>query len=149
MAKEGLQVSTEKLDVKERDGFSARNGMTAVLNQADGSVFLFGGQDSEKDVQFEDVWRFKDNEVKQVELDPNAPCPAPRNSHSMTVVKGKAYIFGGANHDGPLADLWEFDMQNQSFKKVALSGVPLPAIEMHTAHCYQDKLLILGGRALP
>jgi len=43
MTKDGLQVTHTKLVVKERDGFSARNGMTATLNPLDQKVYLFGG----------------------------------------------------------------------------------------------------------
>lgn len=49
------------MKVCERDGFSARNGMTAVLSAKDKLVYMFGGQDSEKDVQFDDMWVFENN----------------------------------------------------------------------------------------
>ena len=61
-----------------------------------------------------------------------------------------AYIFGGANQDGPLNDLWEFNFESQKFKQRKLTGLEIPRVEMHTCHLYMGKyLLILGGRALP
>lgn len=143
-------MTEEKLTVKERDGFSSRNGMTAAHYPKDKAVFLFGGQDSEKDVVFDEMWMFKDNQVTQVDFAHDAQIPAKRNSHSMVSNKEKAYIFGGANQDGPLNDLWEFDFESRKFKRLLTTGVSLPSIEMHTCHLFKEKyLLILGGRALP
>ena len=68
----------------------------------------------------------------------------------MVATKRAAYIFGGANEDGPLNDLWEFEFSTRKFKKIGLKGVLMPAIEMHTAHIYKEKfMLVIGGRALP
>ena len=43
MTKDGLKTEQAKLQVKERDGFSSRNGMTAVLSPSDQKVYMFGG----------------------------------------------------------------------------------------------------------
>lgn len=79
--------------------------------------------------------------------------PAIRNSHTMTLSNdGKsAYLFGGANQDGPLKDLYKLNLETLTFKfiKINESETPLPAIEMHTAELYQDnKMLIVGGRGI-
>lgn len=94
---EGLAVTQEKLKVEERDGFSARNGMTAVLSAKDKLVYLFGGQDSERDEQFDEVWVFSHNALQQVEFKPDEALPVKRNSHTMVATETAAYIFGGAN----------------------------------------------------
>ena len=49
--------------------------------------------------------KLEDSEVD----DPKVP--AERNSHTFVREprSKKAYLFGGANHTGPLGDLWEFD----------------------------------------
>ena len=63
----------------------------------------------------------------------------------------KAYIFGGANEEGPLKDLYELNLADLEFNKVKLdqSEVILPMIEMHSAHIYKGThLLIIGGRSL-
>lgn len=124
--------------------------MTAVLSAKDKSVFLFGGQDSERDDQFDELWVFSENSLQQVEFKLDDPVPAKRNSHTMVATDKCAYIFGGANQDGPLNDLWELDFETRKFKKIKLTGVALPAVEMHTSHIYKNKyMLIIGGRALP
>lgn len=133
----------------ERDGFSARNGMHAAYWAKEKSVFLFGGQDSENSVVFDDMWVFKDNCLKQVDTKHDEQTPAVRNSHTMISTKDKAFIFGGANENGPLNDLWEFDFESQKYKRVKLSGVEMPSIEMHSSHLYKEKyMLVIGGRAL-
>jgi hypothetical protein len=57
--------------------------MTAVFSPSDQQVYLFGGQDSERDEQFEDMWCFSDSKITQVEFKHEDPVPAKRNSHSM------------------------------------------------------------------
>ena len=47
--KHGFTTTQSKLQIKDRDGFSARNGLTAALSPVESLVYLFGGQDSEKD----------------------------------------------------------------------------------------------------
>ena len=45
--------------------------------------------------------------------------PPVRNSHTLTKgPNGKAYLFGGANSDGPLKDLYELDLETLIFTKI-------------------------------
>ena len=45
--------------------------------------------------------------------------PPVRNSHTLTKgANGKAYLFGGANSDGPLKDLYELDLETLIFTKI-------------------------------
>ena len=78
--------------------------------------------------------------------------PKPRNSHTFTKLnEQKAFLFGGADQDGPMKDLYELDLTNMKFKRVQLdeTEVVLPRVEMHTAHIYKGThLLIIGGRKL-
>jgi len=69
----------------------------------------------------------------------------------MTVVGERAFVFGGANSDGPRKDLIELDLKTLKWKNIMLDDkdCPLPMIEMHTAHVYKEnQLLVVGGRAL-
>lgn len=77
--------------------------------------------------------------------------PPRRNSHTLIACNGKAYLFGGANNDGPRKDLLELDLVSYKWRNIMLDDkeCPLPMIEMHTCHVFQgDKLLVVGGRAL-
>jgi len=80
--------------------------------------------------------------------------PPVRNSHTLTkstTDSSKAYLFGGANQDGPLKDLYELDLNTLVFTKMALdeSEMSLPMLEMHSAHIMGGThLLLIGGRKL-
>ena len=43
LGSQGFTTKQEKLQITERDGFSARNGLTAALSVSDNLVYLFGG----------------------------------------------------------------------------------------------------------
>ena len=91
--------------------------------------------------------------MSQHEYPDGAIRPPARNSHTLTKSSDgtKAYLFGGANQDGPLKDLYELDLQTLAFKKIALdeSEMSLPMVEMHSAHIMSGThLLIIGGRKL-
>ena len=73
--------------------------------------------------------------------------PKPRNSHSMSQRGQKAYVYGGANEEGPLNDCLELDLQTLEFKRLKIDENS-PFFEMHTSHLYgDDKLLLVGGRS--
>jgi len=77
--------------------------------------------------------------------------PKERNSHSFVrdSKNKKIYLFGGANNDGPLNDLYEFDEETFSWTYISTTGICPPVLEMHTGHLWYDKgrakLLIFGG----
>lgn len=85
LGKEGFTHTYQKLQVTERDGFSARNGLTAALSPSENIVYLFGGQDSERDEQFDEIYMFDTTllTLKQLELSHDKLVPAKRNSHTM------------------------------------------------------------------
>lgn len=71
------------MQIKEQDGFSARNSVTAVFN--DRTVVVFGGQDSEKNEQFSDIYQHKvgSKELQHATYKEGHLVPAKRNSHTM------------------------------------------------------------------
>jgi hypothetical protein len=59
----------------------------------------------------------------------------------------KAYVYGGANHDGPLNDCFELDLNTFLFSRIAVDPNS-PYFEMHTSHIYKGtNLLLIGGRS--
>jgi len=77
--------------------------------------------------------------------------PPKRNSHTFTLSKdGKhAYLFGGANEEGPLNDLYRLDLETLIFSQIVLKGLDVPLLEMHTVHVMnENQLLIIGGRGM-
>ena len=86
-------------------------------------VYLFGGQDSENSVLFNQLFELdlETKALKQIEQADGKITPPIRNSHTMTKLDdSKAYIFGGANEEGPLKDLYELDLTNLEFNRVQL-----------------------------
>ncbi len=92
--------------------------------------------------------------MKQHEFPDGAVIPPARNSHTLTKSTSdasKAYLFGGANQDGPLKDLYELNLNTLVFTKIVLdeSDMSLPMLEMHSAHMINGThLLLMGGRKL-
>jgi len=144
------EIQLEKRD----DDFSERNAMQAVPLE-DGKVLLFGGQDSQEEKQYNQLYLYDAAEkaLTRIHFMENKVIPPKRNSHTFTRMMHapKAYLACGANSDGPLKDIYEVDLQTLDFKKMVLdeSEMLLPATEMHSAHIYkEEELLLVGGRAL-
>lgn len=56
-------------------------------------------------------------------------------------------VFGGAGAQGPLGDLWTFDISSRQWSEPATSGEAPAAREMHTGTMVDDtRMLIYGGR---
>lgn len=151
LTQQGRVITREKLAFAA-DDYTPRNAHCALPTPS-GKVLIFGGQDSAKFTQFNELFEF-DAELKTIRLIEaklGEVVPPRRNSHTIVAKDDKAYIFGGANNDGPRKDLFMLDLNTYKFKSVSLDEkeAPLPMLEMHTAHIYQNnKLLLVGGRAL-
>jgi N-acetylneuraminic acid mutarotase len=147
-------TQVKKVELKERDGLTTRNSMAAIAYK--GKVVMFGGQDSEKQVLYNELYTIdttKGYEIKHVQYGDGEIAPIPRNSHVLAPDgEGAAYMFGGANQEGPRRDLMKLDLDTLRFSNIKVQEtekVKLPSLEMHTAHVYQGKkLLILGGRGM-
>ena len=152
LSAQGRTFKKTKLEIRERDDYTARNALCAVA-QSSTKIVIFGGQDSAQDRQFNDLYTLdlETKELKQQEYDDGKIVPPKRNSHTLTKDGTKAYLFGGANSDGPLKDLYSLDLESLEFTRIQLdeSEMNLPMIEMHTAHIYRGThLLLIGGRKL-
>ena len=105
----------------DNDGLTPRNSITAVASGK--KVLFFGGQDSEKSVLFNDLFELdlESKALKQIDFAAGKVVPPIRNSHTMTKLNDKKIlIFGGANEEGPLKDLYELDVESKEFVKVKL-----------------------------
>ena len=132
----------KKLELKDRDGLTTRNSMAAISYK--GKVVMFGGQDSEKQVLYNELYTIdstKGYEIKHVQYGDGEIAPITRNSHVLAPDgEGSAYMFGGANQEGPRRDLMKLDLDTLRFSNIKVQEtdkVKLPSLEMHTAHVYQ------------
>jgi hypothetical protein len=74
-----------------------------------------------KDECLDDVFVFHHdtNKLEKIEyLQQGAVVPKPRNSHSFVANGKTAYIFGGANNEGPLNDAFSLDLESHEFKRI-------------------------------
>ena len=104
---------------------------------------MFGGQHSTINEQFNDVYVFdyKNKKLKQFDYLEGTVEPKKRNSHTLVQDSEAAYIFGGANSDGPLKELYKLELKSLQFKllKYDDSETKLPMLEMHTAELLNKK----------
>ena len=145
-----------ELPIENKDGFAGRNSMSGIYDAARSRILYFGGVHSQEETIFNDIliltctaegkWTLTKHVYPE-----GSTLPPVRNSHTLTLSKdgASAYLFGGANTEGPLDDLWRLDLETLTFTEIKISGVKLPKLEMHTAHIYKDyQLLIVGGRGI-
>lgn len=83
--------------------------------------------------------------------------PLPRSSHSLSIIKGRAYIFGGEIRPRepvdnvmhiytlPALDTAEADYQDIQAKASEGGDVPAPRVG-HTAAVVEDRIYVFGGR---
>lgn len=96
------------------------------------------------------VFHHEDQKLEKIEyLKEGDIVPKQRNSHSFVSNGQTAYIFGGANNEGPLNDAYEMDLETLKFKRIAITNAETtPFFEMHSSHLYEgNKLLLIGGRS--
>ena len=67
LGQQGRTIAKQKIEITERDDFTARNAMTAITRGK--KVYLFGGQDSEKSVLFNQMYELdlETKALKQIE----------------------------------------------------------------------------------
>lgn len=136
-------TKAKRINMKELDNFTTRNSMASVAIKD--KVVFFGGQDSEKGINYNDMFvlDIPTLTVSQHQYAEGKIAPEPRNSHTLSQSTGEgsdiAYLFGGANEHGPRKDLYKLDLKSLEFSNVKLSESAkalLPSLEMHTAHVY-------------
>ena len=73
--------------------------------------------------------------------------PGPRESHSITTLGSKVYVFGGFDGSRVLNDLYVFDVLNVLWTQLVHTGVSPPARAGHsgTALGVPPHLLVFGG----
>ena len=96
------------------------------------------------------VYHHESQKLEKIEfLKEGDVVPKERNSHSFLGNGKTAYIFGGANNEGPLNDCFSLDLESYKFNRVKVANESTcPFFEMHSSHLYKnDKLILIGGRS--
>eukprot|EP01062_Namystynia_karyoxenos_P069342 TRINITY_DN64851_c0_g1_i1.p2 TRINITY_DN64851_c0_g1~~TRINITY_DN64851_c0_g1_i1.p2 ORF type:complete len:458 (+),score=158.41 TRINITY_DN64851_c0_g1_i1:101-1375(+) len=128
-----------------------RFGHTAVVYQD--KMVIFAGRDSRC---FGDVWMFSFTQKKWLEVaqsQPETERPMPRAGHTAVVHRKQMYVFGGvADHGGTgthtlwLNDLWAFNLETFTWRKIREKGQKTPDRRKgHTAQVWNRSMFVYGG----
>jgi N-acetylneuraminic acid mutarotase len=96
--------------------FASRDEHTAVINNEEQSMIIFGG--FKEGIRTNEMLRytFSTNRWSPVIIDKHSPQPTGRSSHCACMYQGCMYIFGGKDVDHEkLNDLWRFDFQTETW----------------------------------
>jgi len=95
----------------------ARGLHAMVYDPRHGVFILFGGWDG--DQYFNDTWVFDARDASWSQKAP-ALSPSARADHAMTfdTNRGLVLLFGGRNQSGMLADLWVYDVDDDSWTRL-------------------------------
>jgi N-acetylneuraminic acid mutarotase len=133
-------------------GSTERFAFSAVLDPKSQTVFVYGGESSEKG-QFglpDDLWRYKlaDNAWEKLTAKSNPP---PRRAYQMAAFDAKRnamWLFGGAGDQfAPQNDLWKLDLATLTWTQVSSSGEkPGPRFSSGFFHdAPHDQLVLYSG----
>ena len=123
----------------------SRDEHTAVINEADQTMIMFGGFAKGQRMNDTLIYSYQNNEWTKVEVD--GPVPQERCGHSAVVHGGAMWIFGGKDDDNQkLNDLWKFNLTARTWQRVEQPSytVPLPR-SGHAADIYGDYMILHGG----
>lgn len=110
-------------------------------------LLLFGGIDN--GVVSGSLWQVTLDSLRCHELVTNGESPAARAGHSSTVVGRSVFLFGGATKRKKatvfLNDFWEFDLDQQNWKRISADEEPPTGRAHHASAAYGKKIYIFGG----
>jgi N-acetylneuraminic acid mutarotase len=114
----------------------------------DGKVLLFGGVTGSNAGTFiGDTWIYDINTNKWEEYKQSSKTPAVRREHAMAYLgNGMAILYGGGNMDGARDDTWIFDINNNGWTELKISGTqPSVRVGHDMANLSEGKVILFGG----
>ncbi|KAM9820177.1 uncharacterized protein ACB057_000773 [Neosynchiropus ocellatus] len=117
-------------------------------------AFLFGGaarvnHEVDESVYFNDFYMLtvSDSDVAWEEIPQSGEVPPPREGHTLCVVKGKLYLFGGVSRPDAtecLPGVYCFDIVSLTWECLATGGLPLRSLN-HSSAAVGDNIYVYGG----
>ncbi|XP_049909422.1 rab9 effector protein with kelch motifs isoform X1 [Epinephelus moara] len=139
---------------KEMRGEAPSPRQGHALAVAGNVAFLFGGSSSmsqEEDiiVYFNDFYMLtvSPDDVMWEEIPQSGDVPSAREGHTLCVVKGKLYLFGGASSPDAtecLPGVYSFDIVSLTWEGLAVGGVALRTLS-HSSVAVGDNIYVYGG----
>ncbi|XP_054469031.1 uncharacterized protein zmp:0000001301 [Anoplopoma fimbria] len=131
---------------------SPRHGHALAV--AGNVAFLFGGassinQEEDITVYFRDFYMLtvSPDDVTWEEIPQSGEVPSVREGHTLCVVKGKLYLFGGASSPDAtecLPGVYSFDIVSLTWDCLAVGGVALRTLR-HSSVAVGDNIYVYGG----
>ncbi|XP_068190075.1 rab9 effector protein with kelch motifs [Antennarius striatus] len=130
---------------------SPRHGHALAL--AGNVAFLFGGASSfhheDNKVYYNDFYMLtvSAGDVTWEEIPQSGRIPSAREGHTLCVVKGKLYLFGGASSADArecLPGVYSFDIVSLTWDYFTISGVALRSLR-HSSVAVRDNIYVYGG----
>eukprot|EP00026_Physarum_polycephalum_P002180 Phypoly_transcript_02185.p1 GENE.Phypoly_transcript_02185~~Phypoly_transcript_02185.p1 ORF type:complete len:940 (-),score=130.13 Phypoly_transcript_02185:39-2858(-) len=111
---------------------------------SDGHMIVFGG--GAENVFLNDLVAYSFETQTWSEIIPATDArPSPRRGHTCTLVGRVVYVFGGYGSNGPVNDMYKFDLDQKIWAPVDTKGpVPQPRF-LHTACCHKKSIWFFGG----
>nr|XP_046232087.1 acyl-CoA-binding domain-containing protein 6 isoform X2 [Scatophagus argus] len=130
---------------------SPRHGHALAV--AGNMAFLFGGasssQEEDDPVYHNDFYMLtvSPDDVTWEEIPQSGEVPSAREGHTLCVVKGKLYLFGGASSPDAtecLPGVYSFDIVSLTWDYLAVGGVALRTLT-HSSVAVGDSIYVYGG----
>lgn len=130
-----------------------------IISQSEGGQDSFGSGTKDSKIYVFGGFRGKDgefsNKIIEIEISTEPPAlkelsreftsPQSRYFHSMHLISGQFYVFGGRNHKNIYNDLWMFDPVSKTWTSVQTAGNIPSARFAFAANSQGDALVVWGG----
>mmetsp|Transcript_7112 Transcript_7112/g.12311 ORF Transcript_7112/g.12311 Transcript_7112/m.12311 type:complete len:345 (+) Transcript_7112:166-1200(+) len=125
----------------------ARSG--ATMTRVQGRLYIFGGQDPETGICFNDVVVFEPESQTWDRVAVKGGSPPTRHAHTACCFQeSRILVFGGASQTGPMNDVWIFDTASGEWSRPTVKGQAPAPREMHSAVYVEGHgIIIYGGRS--
>jgi N-acetylneuraminic acid mutarotase len=125
--------------------FSRRSALTALVWKD--KMFTFGGWNGFSRTWYNDLHVFNFQTKHWKTITPSGKQPAKRTSHSAVIHNGKMYVFGGFSGEEYLNDLFELDLETETWTDITplcRGDIPSPRSRFCAA-VHGDSMYVLGG----
>eukprot|EP01132_Coremiostelium_polycephalum_P005274 gene5274-6567_t len=110
-------------------------------------LYIFGGYDNRKDPNSFNIlykFSFKTNHWKIIEC--NGDIPSGRSRASMIEYNSKIYLIGGWNRHDYFADIYKFDIENSTWKKIDSNlDKIVVSLGQNSVFVHNSRIGIFGG----
>jgi len=125
--------------------FSRRSALTALVHED--KMYTFGGWNGFSRTWYNDVHVFDFRTRVWRAVHPKGKLPTKRTSHSAVFYQNKMYVFGGFSGEEYLNDLFEFDIETETWTDISslYKGDVPSARSRFCAAVHDNCMYVLGG----